>query len=337
MNVLKKELKRGEGEITLVPESLDDLWHLKYIIEKGDLVFSDTYRRFEGATDKIRPEKREKKPVRLGIRVKEVEFHKFSNRLRIHGVIECGIDLGSYHTLNIERNMELSIIKSWKKDQLDRIEGAVKASSYPSMLILTIEEGEACCGRIHQYGVEELFTVKGSSSDRREFFSEIYSELKRNEVEIIIVAGPGFTKEDFVSFLKEKNSQIVEKITMENTSSIGISGFQEVLRRGAVDRIVEETRISKEVVLMEKLLKEISKDGKAVYGYSEVERALNYGAISELLICDETLREKRDEMDPLLRLVEDSGGKVFVFSSEFEPGKKLRALGGIAAILRFNI
>ncbi len=95
MRMLKKELRFNEGEISLVAESLDDLWHLKYIIEPGDIVYAFTKRRIEGATDKLRPEKADKKTVRLGIKVEKVEFHRFANRLRIHGIITDGIDAGS--------------------------------------------------------------------------------------------------------------------------------------------------------------------------------------------------------------------------------------------------
>ncbi|MDY7030248.1 MAG: hypothetical protein SVR04_18335, partial [Spirochaetota bacterium] len=39
----------------------------------------------------------------------------------------------------------------------------------------------------------------------------------------------------------------------------------------------------------------------------------------------------------LLTGVEKARGKVIVFSTEFEPGKRLTSLGGIAAILRMPI
>ncbi len=39
MRVTNRSLKGREGEISVTAETLDDLWHLKYIIEKGDLVF----------------------------------------------------------------------------------------------------------------------------------------------------------------------------------------------------------------------------------------------------------------------------------------------------------
>ena len=168
MKVNKEELRGEHGEISLTPESLDDLWHLKYIIEPGDLVFSLTYRVLDSATDKMRPEKMEKKPVRLGIRAESVEFHKFSNRLRIKGVILSDVDTGMYHTLNIEPFSELSIIKHWKSDQIERIRDAIEAARLPEIEIVTIEEGEAAIGYLRQYGVEEISRIRQASSGKRE-------------------------------------------------------------------------------------------------------------------------------------------------------------------------
>ena len=100
MKVIFKDLKHGK--IKLMPENLDDIWHLYNIIDEEDIVRGLTYRTEEGKDDKIRSKKSEKKRMKLGIRVKEVKFHEFSDRLRIHGIIEEGPqDLGSFHTLNI--------------------------------------------------------------------------------------------------------------------------------------------------------------------------------------------------------------------------------------------
>ncbi|MFA5236681.1 MAG: mRNA surveillance protein Pelota, partial [Methanoregula sp.] len=90
------ELKDNSGEIRLLPESIDDLWHLQHLIAPGDLVFATTFRSVESATDKIRPEKAEKRPVRLGIRAEKVEFSEHGVRLRIMGIIEYGVDTGAY-------------------------------------------------------------------------------------------------------------------------------------------------------------------------------------------------------------------------------------------------
>lgn len=347
MRVTNRALKGVEGEIAVTAETLDDLWHLKYIIEKGDLVFALTKRKSDTTNDKLRPEKVEKVKVRLGIRVEELEFHKFANRLRIHGMIEHGMDAGSYHTLNIEIGTNLAIVKEhWKSDQLQRIKDAEEAGKRPKVVILAIEEGDADIGFVHHYGIEVYSHIRQSSgkresSLRNEFFREVLEQLKQAVPEdaSIVVAGPGFTKEDFMKYFQGLEPELASKALIEDTSMIGMSGFQEVLRRGAVDRIMQESRIARESVLIEDLIREISICGKAAYGFEEVKNALNYGAVETLLIADETLREGREKggIDELLQEVEQAQGKVVVFSTAFEPGDKLRKLGGIAALLRFKI
>ena len=76
------DLKDRYGEIRLFPESIDDLWHLRHLVATGDLVFATTFRSVDTASDKIRPEKAEKRPVRLGIRIDRVEFSEQGIRLR---------------------------------------------------------------------------------------------------------------------------------------------------------------------------------------------------------------------------------------------------------------
>ena len=346
MKVLKYDLRGKKGEIKLLPETLDDLWHLKYIIGEGDLVFALTQRRLDFSTDKARPEKMAKKTLRLGIRVSDVQFHKFSNWLRIRGIIEVGSDPGSYHTINLEAGTDISILKDeWGRDHLIRIDEAVKASNRPRVIIVTIEEGEAIIGILKQWGVEECFSILGEGGkedgSRAAFFSEVASQLAHmSDTEAIVIAGPGFAKEDFQVFLKSSYPDMASKSILESTSSIGISGFQEVLRRGAIENVAKDMRLAEEARLIEDLMAEISKDGRATYGYSEVENAMNFGAIEALLVADETLRGYKDEnrgVEDLLTGVEASRGKIVIFSTEFEPGKRLLSLGGIAAILRYKV
>src|SRR4030042_5441221 len=268
MKVLKKELRYDEGEISIITESLDDLWHLKYILEPQDLVYSFTKRRIEGATDKLRPEKADKKSVRLGILVEKVEFHKFSNRLRVHGTIVDGIDAGAYHTLNVEEGTNISIIKRWKNDQFERIREAEIASLRPKVIIATIEEGEACIGMVRQFGVEETSSRrqslgKGEGNQRNSFFGELGAQLKwaAEKVEAVILAGPGFTKEDFLEFIRTREPELTKKADLEDTTSIGVSGFQEVLRRGAVDRLMHESGMGGVGTLHEDLMWSLSLEG----------------------------------------------------------------------------
>ncbi|MHC1610292.1 MAG: mRNA surveillance protein pelota [Candidatus Methanospirareceae archaeon] len=367
MKIQKKKLKvkeegRGKkciGEIALVPESLDDLWHLKHVIEAGDLVYSVTYRRIETATDKVRPDRGDKKPVRLGIRTDGIEFHKFSRRLRIKGTIEEGPDteLGDYHTFNIEPGVKLSVVKEWREHQLKRLRDAERAAAAPDVLVVTMEDGEAIAGVVRQYGVDELFSlrygsgkgVEGGEGGKKDFFNDLLKHVKNSfqslNAKAIIIAGPGFVKDDFFAFLNEQDADLAKRTRIEQASSIGLSGFLEVLKRGAVERLKDEERLTKEVTLLDELMAEISKEdgGKAVYGKDEVRRALDYGAVKTLLVSDEELMKSRfegaeaEEIDRMLEDAERKRSEVVIFSTEFEPGKRLSALGGIAALLRFEI
>jgi protein pelota len=344
MRVLKKNMRGDEGEIALLPESLDDLWHLQHLIEPGDLAFAQTYRKAQAATDKTRPEKLERKAVRLGVRVEEIEFHVYSNWLRLHGVIKSGMDIGSYHTLNIEVGTELSIIKHhWRLDQLQRIEEAVRESQRPKVVLALVEEGEATIGVLRQFGVQTAADLRAGSGKgageggREDFFrlvAEAINQAAGSDAQVVL-AGPGFAKEDLKRLIDFSYPDLAGRIAMDEASSIGRSGFQEVLRRGSLSTILENSRIAMETRLMDDLLREIAIDGKAAYGQKEVEMAANYGAIDNLLVLDAVAR--RRTLESLMRDVVNSRGKVVIFSSEFEPGERLRSLGGVAALLRFRI
>ncbi|MEM0350975.1 MAG: mRNA surveillance protein Pelota, partial [Archaeoglobaceae archaeon] len=88
MQIVEENLRGDEGEIKLIPETIEDLWHLRFLIEKGDKVFSLTKRAIQ-SEDKLRSDK-EMVFVRIGVEVEKVEFHKFANRLRIAGKIFSG-------------------------------------------------------------------------------------------------------------------------------------------------------------------------------------------------------------------------------------------------------
>ena len=344
MRVLKKNLRGDEGEIALLPESLDDLWHLQHLIARGDLVFALTHRKVPAIADKARPEKMERKTVRLGVKVEDIEFHMYSNWLRLHGIIKSGMDVGAYHTLNIEVGTDLSILKyHWRPDLLARIDEAVAESQRPRVIIALVEEGEATIGVLRQFGVQMAAEIrqgsgKGSGEDTRAGFlrdvAQAIDETAKDSAEVIL-AGPGFTKEDLKKVIDSSLPDLAKRIAMDDTSSIGRSGFQEVLRRGAVKSVLESSRIAREAKLIEDLFREIATNGKAAYGIKEVETAQNYGAIEQLLVLDELAR--RGKVDDLMRDVADARGKVVIFSSEFEPGDRLRSLGGVAALLRFKI
>ena len=334
------ELKKGFGEIRLFPESIDDLWHLRHLIDAGDLVFATTFRSVESATDKIRPEKVEKRPVRLGVRIEKAEFSEHGVRLRLTGIIEHGADTGAHHTLNVETGFEISVIKQWRPIDLERVERAVKASVFGVIHILTIEEGEAELFRLRQYGPESVITVttgsgKGADTDSRTAFFETLLDHVRNISGPLIIAGPGFVKDDFVKFSKNRSCPGIDRAVVVETRRIGRGAVQEVVGKGALEKLMDDIQLSREVRLMDELLLRISRDGAVAYGIREVQEAIGYGAAEQVLIADTLLRDAR--VTRLIDEAEAMRATIVVLSSSFEPGERLIALGGIAALLRYRM
>lgn len=173
------------------------------------------------------------------------------------------------------------------------------------------------------------------------FYKEIYDKLKeyneRYKLESIVVASPAFFKEDF---LKEV-TDLKEKITLATVSSADKSAFNELLKREEVRTVLKKDKSSKEANLVENLMKEISLDGKAVYGLDETSDAANAGAINQLLVSDNLILKYRQEdkyniLDLVLQLVDKSKGKINIISSDNDAGKQLDGLGGIAGLLRYK-
>ncbi|SFR53743.1 protein pelota [Halogeometricum rufum] len=349
---------RGRGEegrerITLVPENVDDLWHLSHVLESGDLVSGDTTRRIQRDDDQMRDTGGQREHMHVTISVGDVEFARFANRLRVGGeIVGCSREdqLGHHHTLNVEEHDEVTIEKHFKPDQIDRIEEAEEAAENPDVVIATVEEGEAHIHTVAQYGTEERFsftapTGKGEyARPRSELFAELGKALSRMDVDAIILAGPGFTKQDARDYVAENHPDVAEKMTVVDTSSVGDRGVHEVLKRGAVDEVQTQTRISKEADLIDDLMEGIATGEKVAYGIEAVAEAAEFGAVETLLVLDERLREERQgqgdwdvDVNEVIQSVERQGGDVAVFSSEFDPGRQLKNLGGIAAILRYRL
>jgi len=347
-----------EGKMKVKAETLDDLWHLYHIIDPGDVVYAKTLRKQSQRSDSLRAEKVEVIPVFLGVKAEKINFHKFANQVRVTGPIIYAsredVPLGKYHTIAIEEGTVVTIEKPhWKEHHIERLNEAVEASKRARVMIVVIDDGEADMAIVREYGVELLNSIHHNlggkryntdrESEEKRFFHDVAKTMgeimNRENVEKAIVAGPGFVKEDFHKFLRESYPELAKKVVIEDTSVTGRTGIYEVIKRGTVEKVYHENRVAREIQLVERVLENIARNnGLSAYGLKEVEEATNYGAVETLLVLDELLKgEHRGKIEGLMDAVRYSRGEVVVISSEHEGGEKLKALGGLAALLRFRV
>jgi len=358
LKILQMHLKKGF--VKVVPQSLDDLWHLYNIIYPGDQAHARTTREVKVQGEYSRPQEGRRIMVSLGIKVENVLWDRTLNRLRVRGII---IDIpenvggkGSYHTLNVVVDQPLTIVKEkWLKHQVDRLERASKAEA-PIILLLSIDDEEFAVAVLRQYGLEVKAekriqlpgkleperreeTIKSYFKDALSLTREVWNSLKCP----IAVLGLGFVKNGFVNFVRDTDEDVAAAIVdVKGVHSSGVAGINEAIRSGVLTKTLKNARMAEETRHVEEVLARLG-IGKSdvTYGLSEVAKATQYGAVERLLITDRLLRdspdEKRQELEKMMREVEEKAGHITVVSTEHEAGKKLEGLGGIAALLRFQI
>ncbi len=335
-------IDRKTGEARLVPETLDDLWHLERIVEPGDFAEARTFRSVKLG------EKEEKKPVFIRIEVEKVEFAKYANKLRLTGKIVQGepeefVQRGKYHTLDAEKGEKITIIKKWMAHHIKRLKDAEREAKRPKVRIIVMDDEKALTALVMGYGVEygpEFYSEARKRDEKFEekrlgYYAEIAKEMGMRE-ERYIIAGPGFEKDNFRKYLEKKEPALLRRASFESVSYAERNGVNELLKKGIVGKLIGEARIEKEAELVGKIMMHINKeDGLAAYGFAEVERALSSGAAETVMVLDELLRNGK-KAEALAEEAEKSA-VVVVFSSEADPGQELKGLGGIAALLRFRI
>ena len=362
MRILKRDLKHGK--ITLRPENSDDLWHIYNVLQPNDIVSGRSFRRIRitKSDETARPDKGERKSIRLELDVEKVAFHPFTDALRIKGIItqssEESVHLGSYHTLNLTPQTVITVKKEyWSKHMLQRLSKAAKAGETEKIIILAIEDGSAQLALVSSIGVNPGPHITESIPGKRhnpkqhdiilqQFFGKVGTVVreitKKENPRRIIIAGPGMIKQYFANYLRKLEPQLGSKITLETVTSGTIQGVNEALKKGVLDKALQESHLIKEMQLIDELLARIGRDDSLVtFGFDAVEIAIQSGAVDTLLVADVMLRiqdvEQRRHIEEVMKMVEQFKGSVVIISTLHNMGKQFQALGGIAALLRFKL
>ena len=357
MKILETNLKKGY--IKVIPETIDDLWHLYNVVYKNDEVYARTTREVKQDAKYSRPGRDERISVFLGVKVETVSWDRLLGRLRVHGTICRGPDTvpgGAHHTLSVALNTPITIVKKdWARHHLERLERASKTSEKP-MIIVSIDDESYAIATTAQYGIEgrieERIKLPGKlETEKRglainEYFRKVLSSLRQVWTVTrspIVIIGVGFVKNDFVRFLENEASDVAKAvIDVKSVNNGGVAGINEALRSGVLLKAMKHLRIAEETEIMEEILRRLGKGESTVaYGSEEVEQATKLGAVEKLVLADSMLRDSLDEqrlrLEDVIREVERKGGGAVIISTEHEAGAKLTALGGVAALLRFSI
>lgn len=343
MKIIKIDLKTKE--IILIPNTIEDLWHLEKIIEKDDVVFGKTDR-------KIKPKNEGEKAIRIKLfvelLVENVFFQEFNENLKISGVIINGkpqehIELKSHQSIDIKTKEKIKIIKNQLKNwQIERLKKAEKESVASKLLVILIDDESAELAFINQFSINKKGHINSNKSgkmysqEKNDYFEKIQEKILQLDPKKIVLAGPGFTKENFQKYLEEKRIKGFPKIILENLNSTGETGFRELINTQKLEKIEKTLQLSKEGKLIEEFLEKLSKE-KADYGKEKIFDLINLGAIDKLIVSEKYLIENRNEIENILNLGEKFGCEINIISSKNSQEKIIYGMGGVVATLRYKV
>ncbi len=341
MKVIK--FYEGEGKLKLRVDTLDDLWTLQRIIFANDLVKSESLRKFKASEG----DKGEMKEVVITVRVEKTEFDKTAERLRIMGKIIEGkpldyIKLNSYHTLNIAPGDVLDIIKTeWHDYLVNVIRNAVSDTRKARLGLIVADEEKAVPAYLLGYGVEfknEIYSnlskrmsQKDYAEQEKKYFRQILEMAEEMRVDTIIIAGPGFTKDDVKKFGEETGmiKKIGKRLIFEKTSDTERTGVYELIKSDRVAALLQKERIRIEFKLMEEFLSGLD-SGRSRSGVGPVNEAIDGYEAKTVLVNDSVLGKK--DVQETLANAEKNRVKIEVFNSVDEVGEQLRSFRDIACL-----
>jgi len=333
VKLIKRDFRH---ETKIKPETLDDLWNLAQILREGDTIGARTFRTLQASASG------EKKPVFLKILAEKITHSENGHSLRVAGrIIDAPEDFErGHHTLSIEPGTIFSVEKDWADYEIRKLKDALTYKGM-NVLICVMDERRADFAHASELRVKEIATIKSKSggkmygsSETSSFYAEVSAYLKENvdKYDKIIIAGPGFSKENIY---KTFEAGLKKKCNIEASSITGKTGINEVIKRGALERVVAESRMSSETRMVEDFLAELGKEsGFVTYGAPHVKKAVDAGAANSVMVSDKLVRQK--DIQKVLETAEAMKAETAIISSTHEAGEKLLALGGIAAFLRYK-
>lgn len=358
---------QGPGSVKLVPEEADDLWHVYNLVAKGDRLSSVTVRKVQRESSSGERDV-ERVKLKLEIEVEAIDYDNVGAVLRIRGknVVENEhVKIGAFHTLEIDLQRPFVLRKDvWDSMALDTLKQACDPGAGADLAVILMQEGLANIFLVGKSVTTTKTRIETSIPRKRgpaiagyekalnKFFENVLQAVLRHcdfsVVRCLVIASPGFTKDQFYSrFLLEAERRELRSI-IENKARIVLahasSGYKhslgEVLDAPNVMSMIKDTKAAQEVKALKDFHEMMSNDPtRACYGPKHVEVANEQLAIQTLLITDELFRNAdiltRKKYVDLIESVKNAGGTAHIFSSMHVSGEQLAQLSGIAAVLRY--
>lgn len=369
MKLLNKTFdKDNEGTALLIAEESEDLWHLYNIVSVGDTVKANTVRKVqkEGSTGSVQTET---KKITLTLEVKSVEYDSAGDCIRFSGKnVEENqwVKLGAHHTIETVLNNKITVGKAcWDFMYLQSLEMATDVHKTSEVAVVLLEAGMANFHLLTAVLAKDVFRVSVALPRKRvtttgydkalvRFFEQIYGGIKDHInldlVKCCVLAGPGFVKDDFLTWMMMRATQVGDTKILQkkaifvaaHTSCVHKQALKELLADEQVQKSIANTKAAEHLRALEDFYQMVKNEPDRVcYGPKQVQEAVAQGAVAKLMVADSLFRnanlKTRKQYVEMTETVKDMGCTVHIFSSQHVSGQQLAQLSGIAGVLRFPL
>lgn len=358
------------GKVTLIMDTVDDLWHFYNILYKGDLIQTKTTRKVthenKGGKKSVK-----KEHIFITLKVDSIEYDAEGSEIRVNGknVSESEyLSLGQFQSATLKTGEIFSIIKRvWDSFTIEKLEIASNPSSTSDLAVCLMEEGSANIFLVSSHitickaKVEHSIPKKRKGATQHDkgmeiFFGYVLDSIIQNInfdiVKCLVIGSPGFVKDEFSTFVNEKlsgNSKECEilkknfkKLFYTHVSSCYQIALNELFSNNDVLNKITNTKASEDILYMNKFDKTLALDyEKIVFGMKQINIGIDNKAIDYLIVTDNYLRKigpnNRKALQKKFIDIEKFGGEVKQFSSMHPTGKRIDNLGGITGVVKFDI
>jgi protein pelota len=345
------EFNQKHGRCSLIIESAEDLWTLRRLISKGDVIVTRSSRVVKNESEFSRPDKGERVKATIALSVEEVHLDSSIERVRVRGSIveasdESVTKTGS-HAVTLTPGRALTI----NKDHWSQVEiGLVRPSRGLSkrFVVVAVDRRDAGVGVLSGSHLSVIATVEsglgGKMSEEQSsgpYISKVVDLVSQSlrEGDEVVVSGPGNFKNLIANRLKETlKSKIVQ--TVEGPDTTGADGVRALVKDPAFQQVARGSLLVEMQQMVAEVVKRVStSDPKVAYSLPRVSEAAMAGAVDACAVSSDVFSAGLDEEEVVgtLNEIERRGGSVYLTDSSMEFGKQVSAFGGIVALLRYAV
>ncbi|MDV3293030.1 MAG: hypothetical protein LYZ70_02045 [Nitrososphaerales archaeon] len=346
------EFNPKHGYCSVAIESSEDLWTLRRLIRRGDVVVARSSRVVKREEEFARPDRGDRVSVTVALAVEEIHLDNSIERVRVRGSIvestDESITKSGSHSITLSPG-HLATIRKKRWSALDTRLLEAGKSEGTRFLLVAMDRREAGIGSLSGTHLSVLASIEsglgGKMSDEpspKPYMSKVASLVSEaaRDGDTVVIAGPGHTKSVMMNQLGAESKGRYRLQPLDGFDLTGSDGVRALVRFPAFQELAKGSVLVRMCALVGEAIRRISAgDPKVAYTLSRVKEAAAAGAVEAAVVSDDVFSSGVDEYELVetLNSIEERRGTVYLADSSLEFGKQVSAFGGIVALLRYRL